>query len=218
MDAPEQSHSTVHIAEPRRVAKEPLPEKTSLDTLLRQSGGGFAIDGGKKEDPAEELPAPATVVIPQEAAEVDTIFVLNGILMRETASLASLSQATARSMKDCRCIRLFHLVSRDRQVLVETNEQLQQISSALDSEGNAKSNLELEGQAATIPNGAALVGQDGKDALDALPTAAQLPAVLTWRTRIPSLGLVIRLRERYGCDVSEILASVLSLLLARESK
>merc|ERR1711907_813138 len=99
-------------------------------------------------------------------------------------------------------------------------DDLQAVSAALGDDGHAKSSVELPGQAG-VPMGSMLVMEEGTQSLASyLPQVSQLPAVASFRLRLPSLGLITRLRSRYGCTVSEMcgneLDALLSLLLKKQ--
>merc|ERR1712087_356875 len=97
-------------------------------------------------------------------------------------------------------VTVFHLVSDLRTLLLDSPEVLQEVSSMLAEDGKSvKQDLEIPGKP-RIPNGAKLVSQcDGKD-----PFQLELPYVAQFRLRSVGLGLVVRLRQRFGLRVTDI--------------
>jgi hypothetical protein len=197
----------------------PVPEGVlRLQNQPTAKGSGKGGKGGKgsgtMNGSKDELPVPATISVPVEVAETGVIIVLDGHLLRETASLSQIIFEMRRnSVKNDEPTPLFHLATEVKHVLVETAEQLQDISGSLSMEGRANTAIELLGQP-SVPSGAVLMKNEvTTNSLLSLPCVSQLPCVLSFRLRMPSLGLVTRIRDRFGCSVYEIFYDVLRNLL-----
>jgi len=111
-------------------------------------------------------------------------------------------------------VPLFHLVTDTRQVMLETEDQLQAVAASLGPDLRVKSTVELPSQAC-VPSGALLLPCDEASQGSTLPAATHLPAIVNFKLRMASLGLITRLRDRYSCAISEIFYDVVSSLLDR---
>jgi len=179
--------------------------------------GGKGGKGGKRgqveAQPKDELPVAATIALPPEMAEAGLIFVTNGHLLRETASLSSVICRVCGRGRSIAPVPMFHLVTDIRQVLLETEDQLRAVAAALASDGRMNTTVELPEQSC-VPSGAVLLAEGMlQGSSQVLPDAAQLPAILNFKLRMTALGLITRLRDRYGCTISEIFYNILSSLL-----
>merc|ERR1712178_181278 len=170
-------------------------------------GGKGAQDAAKAKD---ELPTPATMPMPSGVSEAGIIVVLSGHLLRETASLTSVICAVHGACRDRAPVPTFHLVSDIRQILLDKEEELDAVAAAFSADGSANTAVELEGQAC-VPPGAALLTEGSGSAL---PEVNQLPAIVNFKLRMPSLGLITKLRDRYCCTISEVFHGVLQSLLS----
>lgn len=155
---------------------------------------------------------PATVVLPEEAAAAGVIMVLDGHMLREFASLSKVIWTVSGGQRSDP-LPVFHLATSVRQVLLEDEEQLQAVAAGLAPDGHVKSPIDLPGQP-VLPKGAAIVPDRAHQgmALD-LPAAAELPAMVRFRLRMPSLGFVVRLRDRFACPISEVFFGAVRPLL-----
>jgi len=179
-------------------------------------GGGKGGKGGQAEIQAkDELPIPATMPVPPVAAEAGLIIVIGGHFLRETASLTSVICGVHGTGGSSAPLPMFHLVTDVRQVILETEEELHTVAAGVSADGRVHCTVELLGQP-RLPVGAALLAQEGMSS-PALPEALQLPAIVNFKLHSASLGLIVRLRERYGCAISEVFNNVLSSLLAQSS-
>eukprot|EP00930_Biecheleria_cincta_P042635 TRINITY_DN29330_c0_g1_i1.p1 TRINITY_DN29330_c0_g1~~TRINITY_DN29330_c0_g1_i1.p1 ORF type:complete len:1490 (+),score=285.08 TRINITY_DN29330_c0_g1_i1:210-4472(+) len=182
--------------EPADAAELQLTEGEELCNTL-----GFA---GKNT----ELPVPAKVDVP-EGLGVDLVFVMDGNLLRETASLSKVL-CKLRGSQRRQPQQVVHLATDIRRLMVSSEAELSKVSSALEGH-RVTSSLEIEGQA-SIPNGAVFASSTAKDA-SGLPAFGDLPAILDFRLRQPSLGFIMRLQDRFGCRLTEIPYQALQAIL-----
>jgi hypothetical protein len=208
---PKSSTSFYEVEEPDLPV--PMPERVQGVPPAKGSGKG-GKGSGSMGGSKDELPVPATVNVPVEVAQTGVIVVLDGHLLRETASLSQIIYEMHRAnSKNDKPTPLFHLATEVRHVLVETAEHLQSISGSLSTEGRANTAIELPSQP-SVPSGAILMQNEvTTNSSLSLPCVSQLPCVLSFRLRLPSLGLVTRIRDRFGCSVYEIFYDVLRTLL-----
>lgn len=171
-------------------------------------GGNSVAGAAQPQSTQDEPPTPATVRLPIDLVDIEMIVVVDGHLLRETASLSTVLHRVCSRGISRQALPVFHVVTDLRQVFLEDADQLAAISSKISVDGLVTTMVELAGQAC-VPNGAA-IGAAGLPALDALP------AVVNFKLRLPSLGLITRLRERYGCTISEVFYNVLEGLLKSE--
>merc|ERR1712187_296238 len=125
--------------------------------------------------------------IPREAHGVPLVIVYDAL--RETSSLASALMAAQRP--GCRAgagVTVFHLVSACQSAFIETQEQQQEILNSLNENGQVINALEIHDQ--HIPIGATPV--------QSTLTTHEFPVVVDYRLRAPTLGLVVRLRQRFS--------------------
>merc|ERR1719235_1456003 len=73
----------------------------------------------------DEVPEAAAIAVPPEVAEAGVIFVVDGHLLRETASLSSVIYGMRGSGRSSATVPMFHLVTDRRQILIENEEELQ---------------------------------------------------------------------------------------------
>merc|ERR1712032_496067 len=162
----------------------------------------------------DELPVPAMISLPLQAATAGLIFVVDGHFLRETASISRAIWGLRTRPCGSIPVPMFHLVTDIRQVILETEEQLRTVNAAISPDGRANTTVELQDQPC-VPLGAVLLAEEGS--LPVLPEVTELPAVVKFKLRMPSLGLVTRLRDRYGCTISEIFCDVMTSLLKQGS-
>jgi len=195
------------------------PARTLPDGKGGRKGGGKGGKGGNpghvETQAKDELPVPATIAVPPEAAGAGLIIVINGHLLRETASLSSIISAVCGTDCSSMPVPVFHLATDTRQVMLETTEQLSAVNAALSADGRANTTVELQDQPG-VPAGAVLLSGEG--ASPALPQASELPAIVNFKLRVPSLGLITRLRDRYGCTISEVFYSALRSVVCHGSQ
>jgi hypothetical protein len=242
-DAAESKVSTVYLEDPlspdEPVDWQPVQEK-DIDPAARaerravaeqtygsigqagSKGSGKGGKGGKgghgdQRDQAKEEPQPeATIAVPLDAADAGLIIVIGGQFLRETASLSKVICSVCGRGRPNASVPMFHLVSDVRQVLVETEEEAKAVTSVLAADGSAKTTVELPGQPC-VPAGAVVMAEADGNSKESnqLPAIMELPAILNFKLRMVSLGLVTRLRDRYGCAVSELFYNVLECLLSK---
>lgn len=161
-----------------------------------------------------ELPVEAQISIPPGAAGAGLIFVIDGHFVRETASISTtICEVCGAGRRPP--MPLVHLVTDIRQVKLETEEALRQVAANISADGRMNTTVELENQPC-VPVGSTLSHAASEDSPQ-LPQVADLPAIVSFKLRVPSLGLVTRLRDRFGCRVSEVLFGVLSALLEQNN-
>jgi len=208
-------------------ADQPSEDEDSAEEPPRAAGRLGSKGGGKgtKPEAPENWETPATIVPPAEAAEAGVIIVLDGHLLRETASLSKVIWTLSGRARPAP-LPVFHLATNIRQVMLETEEQLQLVAAGLSADGRVGSAIDLPGQP-ILPKDASLLpatvaqnegGLQETAAAATLPEAAELPAVVRFKLRLPSLGLVTRLRDRFACPISEVLFEAIRPLLERRAR
>jgi hypothetical protein len=158
---------------------------------------------------ASDEPTPIYAVdVPDGACSAGAVVVYDAL--KEAASLGRVLDVVRRGRTgdDAEAqgaIQVFHLVSDTVTTLVETEAERRQVDRLLTEEGQLREELFLQDQ--RVPPGAVLVA--GPPADDA---GAALPRVLDFRLRVPALGFVVRLRQRFGCQVPEVFYGALRSL------
>merc|ERR1712232_708866 len=111
----------------------------------------------------------------------------------------------------------FHLVSDRRQILLETEEEVNQTRELLGERGDLKNELQLPGKPRVPPN-AQLVSRavpqeppaEAQTGMELL--AHELPAVVTFKLRMAGLGFFVSLRRK-GYTIPLVSQDVLRLVL-----
>merc|ERR1719436_1612373 len=138
----------------------PMPDNVITDCYGSGKGsrnGGKGNKGGQgKAQANEELPSPAMIAVPPEASFAKLIFIINGHLLKETASVSKVVHVMCGTKRGCPLVPMLHLVTDVRQILLESKEQLNEIAAKLSESGQAANNIEIPGQP-NIPNGAVLL-------------------------------------------------------------
>lgn len=220
VDAPTSKTSTMFYEDEEPDLPIPVPAGACrLGGGLAEKDGGKGCGKGKGKGDGimagsrDEVPVPATVDVPWEVSETGLIVVLDGHLLRETASLSQvICGVCASNGRNDSPTPLFHVATSVRRVLIETEEQLQSISAALSTEGRTNTAIELLGQP-SVPSGAVLMQKEVMNSSFDLPCVSELPCVLSFKLRLPSLGLVTRIRDRFGCRIYELFNDILRSLL-----
>jgi len=143
------------------------------------------------EPEATTLPVPCEVWVPPEAAGARLV-VTYGSPLREAASLARVIWSVRRRGTG---LEVFHLVSDLRTVLVGSVAERDLIAESLGEDRlHLGKDLQLAG-AQPLPKGSAL-------ATASLPS--ELPSTVCFRLRSFGLGFVVRLRQRFGLQLTEV--------------
>jgi hypothetical protein len=219
-DECEQDH-VQELPEPMPESGEPRRDRhtssRSEGNIGKGTGKGQGGKGGKAAAPEkDEFPVAATIAVPPDVSDAGFIIVAGGHFLRETASLSRVICAVSGTGRSKKSVPMFHLVTSTRQVVLESEEDLRAISSVLDATGRVKTAVEFQSQPC-VPPGAVLITGDMQETESAFPDITQLPALLNFRLRMASLGLVTRLRDRYGCTISEIFDGVLKEVLVQRT-
>jgi hypothetical protein len=156
-----------------------------------------------------ELSPSCTVEVPAEAHGARLVVVYDAL--RETATLAKLLRALRPWGGAHGGLEVFHLVTDTMSTLVETEAERHEVDRLLTEEGQLQEDLELQDQ--RLPAGAVLMS--GPPAAD---TGEVLPRVLDFRLKVPALGFVVRLRQRFGCVVPEVFYGALRSLCEAAGK
>lgn len=154
--------------------------------------------------PKDVLPTPAMLPLPAGSSDAGLVVVIHGHLLRETASLAKAVCALREPGQPA--LPVLHLVASQTELLLETEELRASVASKLSS-GQLMKAVEVPGQP-RAPESATLLSED-------LPAVGE---VALFGLRAPALGLVMRLRDRFGCVVPEMPRSLLEALLGTEER
>jgi len=134
--------------------------------------------------------------------------VLNGHLLQETASVAKAIWSVARPGRSG--LPVFHLVSPQVELFLEDERRRTALLSKLrqgESESSLREAIEWP-SFPRLPAGPSLIGN--------FPLAT--PAVARFQMRTLALGLVVRLRERYGNSVVDLPYNILEELLEMRTR
>merc|ERR1719443_12374 len=157
------------------------------------------------EDSEQQL---YTVNVPLELAGTGLIVVYDGAV-QECSSLSKVIWSLHRPGMN---LQVLHLASYERSIFVETQEMRLEIEKQLEEDLRLCGELQFSGQQ-PVPRAAALVSTSPPAEARAALLDAQLPTVLHFKLRMASLGLVMRLRQRFGCCIPEVFYESLSAIL-----
>jgi len=165
------------------------------------------------------------VDIPKEACGVTLVVVYDAL--KEAASLSKvlcyllktpggMAGSTDGQNIVSDIVDVFHLVGCAQSVLVESEEERRELDLRLAEDGQLREELHLHDQ--RVPAGALLEAPTAEGSVleaddVALSVARALPAVLEFKLRVPALGFVVRLRQRFGCFVPEVFYGALRSFL-----
>jgi len=149
-----------------------------------------------------------TVDVPSDVGGTELIVVYDGAV-QECASLAKVIWSVHCPNID---LEVLHLASYERSVFVETHEARREIESQLGEDLRLCGELKFPGQQ-SVPRAAKFVPTSSSSEAHSTLLDVELPAVLDFRLRMASLGLVMRLRQRFGCSIPEVFYDPLCAIL-----
>lgn len=129
--------------------------------------------------------------------------------VQECASLAKVIWSIHRPGMN---LQVLHLASNERSLFIETHEARLEIEKQLGEDLRLCGELKFPGQQ-PIPRSSMLVTTSTPPEARAALLDAELPTVFEFRLRMASLGLVVRLRQRFGCCIPEVFYDPLCAIL-----
>mmetsp|Transcript_52339 Transcript_52339/g.124957 ORF Transcript_52339/g.124957 Transcript_52339/m.124957 type:complete len:1507 (-) Transcript_52339:58-4578(-) len=177
-------------------------EEESLEELEARQAGDLPKQ--------QVLPMPVELVYSREEVQrAGFVVVWNGSCLREVASLGGLVNTMAETNRE---VNVFHLVSNERAAVISDEEERQLVlDAAVERSGiSIEKAVELPGQP-HIPRGAELLHVEMGDLI-----GCEFPLLLKYKLRAAQLGLVMRLKSRFGIPVTEVPWDALKLLVAQE--
>jgi hypothetical protein len=172
-------------------------------------GKGQGKGQGKAAAESDDLPL-YTVEVPLELVGTELIVVYDGAVQ----ACASLSKVICSIRCPGTDLQVLHLAGYERSVFVQTHEERLEIEKQLGEDLRLCSDLELAGQQ-RVPKAATLVSTASSSNARACLMDAELPTVFDFRLRQASLGLVMRLRQRFGCCIPEVFYDPLCAILTQ---
>jgi len=184
----------------------PAEEKSGpLFTFNRALGRFEPADSLELPEVITALPEGATadaecskqygVTVPPEASSAEIIVVFDAL--HEAASLTEVLKHARQ--KD---IQVLHVVHNGVSIVLETEEERKLLKKSLDAQGCLRGELLVRDQ--RVPPGALVSSRESSESL---------PEAVDFRLRMQAMGFVIRLQQRFGCQVAQVCDKAMRIAL-----